>query len=305
MATKVRKARGIFKAHPAALEMLKARGRGPHVAHGFKANKEFNLTNHGGATLQDLQYKNYYLGPWGQSDMDNIDHALAGALMDPKLNHVIQQYFPQGPITTHFLGREQRSVASLTPGVTFNRDDVHATLATLELTGIDLSKTVICLYLPRGVILDTKAKGGVGNDKSDDDDLDNSLQGLGGYHGSAHIKGKRVYFAVAVYSEQTAEGNVNGIPYWPVPWKNIVATVYHELCEARTDPDIEQAIRDNDDRKIGWYSDHANGEIGDIPMSEAGQNLGLVMVEVSLVSGGTAPIQLMWSNQVGGPCGPF
>jgi hypothetical protein len=301
-----KRTKGIVKAHPAAVEMLRARGRAPHIAHGFHANKAFNLTFHGGKTLPNLQFKNYYLGQWSQADMDNIDHALSGSLSDPKLNHVIQQYFPSGPITTHFLGREQRGSSALDPGATFNRDSVHATLASLNLTGIDLSSTLICLYLPRGVFLDTTAKDGVGDEKGGDgdkDDKDNSTEGLGGYHGSAHINGKVTYFAVAVYSEQTADG-INGIPFWPDSWKNIVATMYHELNEARTDPDVEQAIRDNDDSKLGWYNDQ-QGEIGDIPINEAGENLGLAMVEVPLVAGGTAPIQLMWSNKVAGPCGPF
>ena len=40
-------------------------------------------------------------------------------------------------------------------------------------------------------------------------------------------------------------------------------------------------------------------------MSEAGGNLDLVMREVPLADGsGTVPIQLMWSNAVGGPEGP-
>jgi hypothetical protein len=303
---KKKRTKGIVKAHPAAVEMLRARGAGPHIAHGFRANKALNLVFHGGKIIPDLQFKNYYLGQWQQSDMDNIDHALSAALSDTNLNHVIQQYFTAGPISTHFLGREQRGISTLTPKSTFNRDNVHATLATLNLSGIDLSTTVICLYLPPGVILDTKAKGGVGNEKGgdgDEDDKDNSKEGLGGYHGSAHINGQTVYFAVAVYSQQTSAG-INGIPFWPDSWKNIVATMYHELNEARTDPDVEEAIRDNDDSKLGWYSQQG-GEIGDIPINEAGENLGLAMVEVPLVSGGSAPIQLMWSNAVGGPCGPF
>lgn len=48
------------------------------------------------------------------------------------------------------------------------------------------------------------------------------------------------------------------------------------------------------------------GEIGDIPMSETGTDLSLVMKEVPLADGsGTVPIQLMWSNAVGGPEGPL
>jgi hypothetical protein len=56
---------------------------------------------------------------------------------------------------------------------------------------------------------------------------------------------------------------------------------------------------------LGWYSPRA-GEIGDIPMEEAGADLGTVMKEVPLShGGGTVPIQLMWSNAVAGPEGPI
>ncbi len=77
---------------------------------------------------------------------------------------------------------------------------------------------------------------------------------------------------------------------------------------ARKDNDsipVDSTDRNKDDKMLGWYSTSANGDIGDIPMNEAGANLRSVMVEVGLVSGGTAPIQLMWSNAVGGPEGPF
>ena len=36
---------------------------------------------------------------------------------------------------------------------------------------------------------------------------------------------------------------MNGIPVFDRPWKNVVATLYHELNEARTDADVEDAIR--------------------------------------------------------------
>jgi hypothetical protein len=298
----------IVKPHPDAVEALKELARaGPHIAHGFRPKKALNLVFKGGRTLHALQFKNFYLGHWSRTDMTNIDGALAGALTDVNLNHVIQQYFDDKPITSVALQSAHRADPSLTSGVTFDRDAVHRALAALHLNGIDLQKTIICLYLPPGVILDTHAADGVGNEKGKKrhagDDKDSSLEGLGGYHGSAHVNGRTVYFAVAVYS-QIAGHEINGIPLWPDPWKNIAATMYHELNEARTDPDVEEAIRTGNDKLLGWYSD-ADGEIGDIPMTEAGRHLGLVMVEVPLVAGGTAPIQLMWSNAIGGPCGPF
>jgi len=110
---------------------------------------------------------------------------------------------------------------------------------------------------------------------------------------------------VGVFS-QFINGQPNGIPAWPDPWKNVVATFYHELNEVRTDPDVEESNRTNNDNLLGWYFAATDGgKIGDIPMNEAGPNLRSVMVEVGLASGKTAPIQLMWSNAVGGPQGPF
>ena len=136
--------------------------------------------------------------------------------------------------------------------------------------------------------------------KIDDDQDADSLNGLGGYHGSTHVTSAgtdtAVYYAVGVYSEGS-----NGIPVFDQSWKNVVATFYHELNEARTDPDVEDVIRTNDTSKLGWYSKRG-GEIGDIPMKEAGTNLTLVFQEVELADGsGTVPVQLMWSNKNAGP----
>jgi hypothetical protein len=71
-----------------------------------------------------------------------------------------------------------------------------------------------------------------------------------------------------VYSE-----GQNGIVALSEPWKNVVATFYHELCEARRNPDVEDVIRSGNEKQLGWYS-NKGGEIGDIPMSLAGAHLG-------------------------------
>jgi hypothetical protein len=53
-------------------------------------------------------------------------------------------------------------------------------------------------------------------------------------------------------------------------------------------------------------NENPSEEIGDIPMTLAGSDLSKVMKEVPLADGsGTVPIQLMWSNAVGGPEGPI
>ena len=64
---------------------------------------------------------------------------------------------------------------------------------------------------------------------------------------------------------------------------------------------MEDVIRTNDSAKLGWSSTRG-GEIGDIPIKEAGTNLALVFQEVELADGsGTVPVQLMWSNKHDGP----
>jgi hypothetical protein len=118
------------------------------------------------------------------------------------------------------------------------------------------------------------------------------------------VKRDTIYYAVGVYSEGT-----NGIAVFPEGWKNTCAVFYHELCEARTDPDVEDAIRAGHSAHahdfLGWYS-LLGGEIGDIPLEEVSANLTAVVKEVKLASGaGSVPVQLMWSNAVAGPEGPI
>jgi hypothetical protein len=229
-------------------------------------------------------------------------------MSDPHLNNVMLQYYPDATsITTNFLGSTKLPGPV---GAEFNRDSVNPVIQSLidnnTLSGTNFDNADICLFLPPGVILTTDASGGVGSGHpKGDDDADSSQQGLAGYHGSCHIGSTRVYFAVGVFS-QLIHGRPNGIPEWPDPWKNVVATFYHELNEVRTHPDVEDADRNNNDHLLGWYSAvEGGGEIGDIPMNEAGPNLRTVMVEVTLAGGKVAPVQLMWSNAVGGPQGPF
>jgi hypothetical protein len=70
-----------------------------------------------------------------------------------------------------------------------------------------------------------------------------------------------------VYSE-TSNGQTNGIPVFDSPWKNVVATFYHELNEARTDPDVEQVINGGRTSLLGWGSRQGE-ECGDFPVFEA------------------------------------
>lgn len=293
-------------------------------APGFPAKPGLDLHFFGGKTIEHLSFTHVYLGgkaAWSSDDMQRIDKALPAAMTDAHLNNVMAQYYADGKCTSTF--KPSRIIDGLLPSTVY-RDTIESLVASLDqtngLSGFDLSATVFCFLLPRGVVLVDGDSTGQKRQHDDADETpehnpalaerneaDDSKHGLGGYHGSIHAKhGSKtdtVYYAVGVYSE-----DANGIVAFDAPWKSICATFYHELCEARTDPDVEDAIRAGDtpaaDKLIGWYS-NKGGEIGDIPMEEAGANLSTVMKEVPLTNGGTAPIQLMWSNAVAGPEGPI
>jgi hypothetical protein len=252
------------------------------LAPGFGPDPSLDLRFFGGKTLPHLRYTLVYLGAWSPSDRAALDHALSAAMHDRGLNNMLAQYFPGAEVTTTFAGsllHDGRVPARI------ERDRVEALVVELEL-----GPTVTCLLLPKGAVL------------VDTGDVD-SLHGLGGYHGSVTVKGNERYYAVAVYSEGD-----NGIVAFDESWKNVCVTLYHELQETRTDPDVEDAIRMGSspgaDRLLGWYSPRG-GEIGDIPMAESRGQLDLVVQEVPLADGsGTVPIQLLWSNAVAGPEGP-
>ena len=217
---------------------------------------------------------------------------------DPK-NTVFNFLLPSGVVLTTDGGPKASTeeMVSTAPSVTTQttiRSGDAVTTITVTTTSADASK-------PDGDGEDDDGKGG-GVLGGDPDDADSSLAGLGGYHGSVHAAGAVIYFAVGVYSQTRSNGTENGIVAFDEPWKNVVATFYHELQEARTDPDVEDAIRTNNDNFIGWNSSQGE-EIGDFPVFEANP-LQKVFKEIPLVKGGTAPIQLMYSNRVNGPEDP-
>jgi hypothetical protein len=175
---------------------------------------------------------------------------------------------------------------------------------------VDLNGCVINFVLPPGAVLSSDGGGKaqkkpVGHKTPARRRTRSKTPGTAwGYHGSIHIQRPgnpvTVLYPVAVWSE-----NDNGIaiPDWE-PWENVCATLYHELNEARTDPDVEDAITTGNVQFVGWNS--ASGkEIGDEPIEEAGSDLLQVFKKVAIaVEPRTVPIQLMWSNRVNGPEAP-
>jgi hypothetical protein len=284
---------------------------------GLPSTPSHNLNFRGGATIANLVFCNFYLGgsaAWQDSDRANIDQKLAQAMSDPRLNSVMGQYF-HGTITSHFRGPSK--VLDGSPPSVFSKGDVEALVTQLQqsnaFAGFDLASTVFNFMLPSGTELTTDdAPAGAGRAQkppkerepiADKDDKASSLEGLGGYHGSVIINGQRIYYAIGAFSEVLGDGTQNGIVAFHEPWKNVVATFYHELNEARTDPDVEEANNTGNDALVGWIS--AQGEeIGDFPIFED-TSLTHVFKEVSLAdNSGTVPIQFMYSNRVNGPEDP-
>ena len=99
-----------------------------------------------------------------------------------------------------------------------HRDTLESFVAALDranaFSGFDLSKSVFCFFLPRGVVLVDGDSAGHDEDDTEpefnpalrerDEEAD-SKHGLGGYHGWVHAKNgsktDTVYYAVGVYSE--------------------------------------------------------------------------------------------------------
>ena len=271
----------------------------PQACAGCSPGPSLNLCFFGGKTIADLVFANHYLGgaaAWDPADIASINAALVKAMSDNGLQSVIQQYF-DAPISSRMLPSAVRPEPA--PTVIY-RDQVEALAACIVRDeGLDPASLVVNLMLPRGVVLVDGFSPGFRPPPGQEAEHErrrravvrdaDSRHGLGGYHGSVHVApGVTVYYAVGVYSEGD-----NGIPVFGPPWKNAVATFYHELNEARTDPDVEDAIRAGDRARLGWYSPPA-GEIGDLPILDAG--LGAFQ-DVDLADGsGTVPVQLMWSN---------
>jgi hypothetical protein len=292
---------------------------------GIKPSPKQDLVFRGGRTLQHLNFINFYVAgstAWNAGDIQNIDRALAAAMSDDHLNNVMMQYFKNQAITSKLTGSVK--LPGNAPPVV-SQGDTEALVQKLhsenKLSGQDLTSTIVNILLPPGTILTTdeaptttairtaEAAPGKGDAAIPHEDEASSQDGLGGFHGSVHqtMSGvaQTIYYAVGVFSQKKADGTDNGIVAFDQPWKNVVATFYHELNEARTDPDVEDAIRTGQDSFLGWTS--AQGEeCGDFPIDETNNNLSLVFQEVRLADGsGTAPVQFQYSNAVHGPEGPI
>jgi hypothetical protein len=192
------------------------------IAPGFPPTPEHNLINHGGKTIRNLVYTNFFVGgtsSWAETDIESIDQALAAAMADLNLNNVMMQYFDNQPITSTF------TPSHVLPGTRpsqFSQGDVEQLVRSLflqgGLAGFDFSSTVFNFLLPSGTVLTTdtnptSAISPAGNAAAIPvEDEANSLQELGGYHGSVHpARRVTIYYAIGVFSEMRPNGSNNGI----------------------------------------------------------------------------------------------
>jgi hypothetical protein len=265
------------------------------LAPGVSASPSDDLVFRGGKVLPQMGFQNVYLGrasDFAAGDVEAIDDAITRVMRDAQLKSIVQQYFP-GKVLSYDVAASV--ILEENRPNEMDEPDVQNKVIDLFDRGLilttDLDRTVFNLVLPPDTVLKL--------------DGSSSLGGLGGYHGSVHFTraGQRrtLYYSANVYSA-TRAGRRNGIPFFSAPWKNVVCTLYHELMESQTDPDVSDAIRQNDRRFIGFNSNRGQ-EIGDQPISA--NSLDRVFKEVLTQPGlRPTPVQFIYSNAVHGAEGP-
>ena len=268
------------------------------IAPGISPSVMDDLIYRGGKVVPQMEFQNIYLGgegAWKARDIASIDSAIELAMTDRRLNNVMVGYFPGTGMSCDM---RASFIVDGTRPTRLDEPDVRAMVTSLydnaQIGKKDLDTTLFNLVLPSGTTLH------LGNSSS--------TAGLGGYHGSLHLSrgGKKVtlYYSANVYSELQANGSENGIVAFNRPWKNVVGTLYHEINEFRTDPDVNDAIEQNSNEFLGWNSRRGH-EVGDQPIFVA-SSLSQVFKEVRDASGKRRiPVQFMYSNAVHGPEGPI
>jgi hypothetical protein len=268
------------------------------IVRGIPRDRSADLIFHGGKTVAKMEFQNVFLGgrgSWRESDVDSINTAITLAMQDQRLNNVVVQYFDRGTQLT--CDPRPLRIHEGPPPRVLDEPDVQQLVVQLlrarELDDSDLGSVIFNLVLPPGTVLKLGP--------------DNSLDGLGGYHGSVRLDGARLaYYSANVFSQILPNGRANGIPVFDAPWKNVVGTLYHEMNEFRTDADVREAIETGEDGLLGWMGEQ--GEIGDQPIAAAGTagSLSLVFQEIlSSAGGGRVPVQYLFSNAVHGAEGPI
>jgi hypothetical protein len=267
------------------------------IAPGMNPSPLDDLMYHGGKIVPESQFQNVYLGgnQFGAGDIESIEAGITRAMSDKAYNNVLAQYFVGKKTTCDAL---PALILDAFTASFLDEPQVQETIVQLfdegRIADRDLPSTIFNLVLPPGAELRLAGSS--------------SHRGLGGYHGSLHIDrgGKRItlYYSANVYSSEIDGGRRNGIVVFDKPWKNVVATLCHEIDEFRTDPDVNDAIESGSNDFLGWTSRFGH-ECGDQPIARA-SSLELVFAEIS--TAGTTkktPVQFMYSNSVHGAEGPI
>jgi len=175
------------------------------LAPGFSPTPFNDLVFQGGKTIPNLFFANFYIGNWKQSDIASIDWAISASLSDRNLNNVIQQYFREN-ITNTFKGS---SILDQIHPKTFSKSDVEKVVLEFykqkRFDSYNLDNTIFNFILPRWTTLsdsiesqalaktintktiNTKATSNQTSDQGFipvEVEASDSLNGLGGYHGS-------------------------------------------------------------------------------------------------------------------------
>ena len=201
------------------------------LAPGVSASPQDDLIFRGGKTLPRMGFQNVYLGhpsDFAAGDVESIDDSITRLMRDQQLQSIIQQYFKgkklEYDIAPSVILDENRRNEMDEPDV---QNKVIDLFDKKLITTTDLDRTVFNLILPPDTVL--RLNGST------------SPNGLGGYHGSVHFarggQTRTLYYSANVYSA-IRSGRRNGIPFFSAPWKNVVCTLYHELIESQTDPDV-------------------------------------------------------------------
>jgi hypothetical protein len=192
------------------------------IARGIPPDASADLVFHGGKTVPQMEFQNVFLGghaSWLASDIDAINTAITLAMQDRKLNNVVKQYFDSGVNLT--CDARPLLVLGEAKPAQLDEPDVQQLVVRLlqqkKVSDSDLGTTIFNLVLPPGTLLKL--------------DQDNSLGGLGGYHGSVHFqhngRSQTAYYSANVFSQTLPDGQVNGIPAFDASWKDVVGTLYH------------------------------------------------------------------------------
>ena len=219
---------------------------------------------HGGKVVPQMEFQNVYLGgdaSWTASDIDSIDHAINIAMRDRRLNNVMVQYFPGATLSCDM--RESVILDQAKPAM-LDEPDVQALVTTLydasHIKKSDLDTTLFNLILPSGT--------GTRLDDSSSLEWSGRLPRIAAYPTSG--KTVTLYYSANVFSEIRANGTKNGIAEFSQPWKNVVATLSHEINEFSHRCRCNDAIQNNSNDFLGWTSRRGQ-EVGDQPIFKAGQ----------------------------------